>query len=54
MYKCDICGVLSPNEINYVKDWEYNEVYVTCKCCGSECTEYHKEEEEEEYAEEAC
>lgn len=48
MYKCDNCGILPPNECNYIKDDHYDEIYVTCKHCGCECFEYDSDEEEEQ------
>lgn len=48
-YYCDCCGRrLCDSEVNVAWDDRLDEIYVSCKCCGSECFDYNEEEEEEE------
>ena len=59
-YYCDCCGRrLDSCEVNTVWDDKLDELYVSCKYCGSECFEFEEEDfdgededfdEDEEYA----
>ena len=56
-YFCDCCNRMrEDNETNAIRDDGLNEVFITCKYCGSECSHYDEEEryqdEDEEYDEE--
>lgn len=52
-YYCDCCGrSLEDSEVNFLWDDSLDEIYVSCKYCGSDCFDCDRDEEEEAEAKE--
>lgn len=47
MFKCAVCDeILEPCQCIFGTDERHCEVYVCCPCCGGECGNYEREEDE--------
>lgn len=47
-YFCDCCGrVLDDSEVNVFWDDSLDEIYVSCKYCGSDCFDYDEDDVED-------